>query len=236
MCHPFSQSARDPRQGWANLQLQSWKLIHKVSPLQHLQAGRSYKGETLSCSGSVSNSEVVNIHLCRLLPRWVYLFRDQDRDRSTLLLLLFAGTIFCEFLRFGKNRKFKYPQKFLPTHQACNIKSETGFPFLNVHNHILFDRCCLFFLPSCAITSSRKWRLMISMIVGVSCCYRIPGARCTMWHNSRNSTGKTTCIYIAATSAWTLPHLLSRQISKLSLYFCLRKIAKFSSTSCNRKN
>ena len=37
---------------------------------------------------------------------------------STLMLLLFAGTIFCEFLRFGKNRKIKYPQKFLPTHQA----------------------------------------------------------------------------------------------------------------------
>ena len=42
---------------------------------------------------------------------------------TTLLLLLFAGTIFCEFLRFGKNRKIKYPQKFLPTYQApwCTI-------------------------------------------------------------------------------------------------------------------
>ena len=39
-------------------------------------------------------------------------------SQVTLLLLLFAGTIFCEFLRFGKNRKIKYPQKFLPTHQA----------------------------------------------------------------------------------------------------------------------
>ena len=37
---------------------------------------------------------------------------------TTLLLLLFAGTIFCEFLRFGKNRKNKYPQKLLPTYLA----------------------------------------------------------------------------------------------------------------------
>ena len=33
-----------------------------------------------------------------------------------LLLLLFAGTIFCDFNR--KNRKIKYPQNFLPTHRA----------------------------------------------------------------------------------------------------------------------
>ena len=68
--------------------------------------------------------------------------RERERERDTLLLLLFAGTIFCEFLRFGKNRKNKYPQKFLPTHQACNIKSETGFPFWNMHNHSLWS-----FLP-----------------------------------------------------------------------------------------
>ena len=54
---------------------------------------------------------------------------DKCGKAFTLLLLLFAGTVFCEFLRFGKNRKIKYPQKFLPTHQACNLKLETGFPF-----------------------------------------------------------------------------------------------------------
>ena len=71
----------------------------------------------------------------RCASDWVFLFDLEDalifppEIAATLLLLLFAGTIFCEFLRFGKNRKIKYPQKFLPTHQACNIKSETGFPF-----------------------------------------------------------------------------------------------------------
>ena len=39
-------------------------------------------------------------------------------EGDTLLLLLFAGTVFCEFLRFGKIRKIKYPQKFLPTYQG----------------------------------------------------------------------------------------------------------------------
>ena len=44
------------------------------------------------------------------------------------------------------------------------------------------------FLSSRAITSSRKCRLMISMIVGVAranfkiCSHRITGARCTIWH------------------------------------------------------
>ena len=38
---------------------------------------------------------------------------------------------FANFCDLEKNRKIKYPQKFLPTQQACNtcIKSETGFPF-----------------------------------------------------------------------------------------------------------
>ena len=51
--------------------------------------------------------------------------------QSTLLLLLFAGTIFCEFFRFGKNRKNKYPQKFLPTHLALWC----------MYNHKLRDVC-----------------------------------------------------------------------------------------------
>ena len=50
------------------------------------------------------------------------------------------------------------------------------------------------FLSSRAITSSRKWRLMTSMIVGVAranfklCSHRITGARCSIWHVPRNST------------------------------------------------
>ena len=53
-------------------------------------------------------------------------------NRSTLLfVLLFAGTIFCEFLRFGKNRKNKYPQKILPTHLTLWC----------MYNHKLRDVC-----------------------------------------------------------------------------------------------
>ena len=71
---------------------------------------------------------------------------------SALLLLLFAGTIFCEFLRFGENRKIKYPQKCLPTYQApwCiyNHKLRDDFHFGSC---MIFLFCSflpfLFFLP-----------------------------------------------------------------------------------------
>ena len=68
----------------------------------------------------------------------------------TLLLLLFAGTIFCEFLRFGKNRKIKYPQKFLPTYQApwYNHYLRDDFPFRIRHNlSLLIIFAFPFFLP-----------------------------------------------------------------------------------------
>ena len=78
----------------------------------------------------------------------------------TLLLLLFAGTIFCEFLRFGENRKIKYPQNFLPTYQALwcmhNHKLRDVFYFGTCIT-ILFWSFMTFFLPSRAITSSRKY-------------------------------------------------------------------------------
>ena len=64
----------------------------------------------------------------------------------TLLLLLFAGTIFCEFLRFGKNCKIKYPQNFLPTHiWHCG----DGWPLLERMLIILFWSFLpfLFFFP-----------------------------------------------------------------------------------------
>ena len=84
----------------------------------------------------------------RIKLRKIQLAFDRDRTHGlrifnsaklwyqhTLLLLLFAGTIFCEFLRFEKIRKIKYPQKFLPTYQApwCfyNHKLRDDFPILD---------------------------------------------------------------------------------------------------------
>ena len=109
----------------------------------------------------------------------------------TLMLLSFAGTIFCEFLRFGINRKINYPQKFLPMlyirHSGVyTIKNYVMFSIWEHALSISFDRffSAISFLPSRAITSSRKWRLMISMIVGVAraklnrlCSYEITGER-----------------------------------------------------------
>ena len=74
----------------------------------------------------------------------------KSANESTLLLLLFAGTIFCEFLRFGKNRKIKYSQKFLPTYQApwYNHYLRDDFPFWIRHNlSLLIIFAFPFFLP-----------------------------------------------------------------------------------------
>ena len=93
---------------------------------------------------------------------------------------------FANFCDLEKNRKIKYPQKFLPSHQD---KLRDVFHFGTAFS----------FLPSHAITSSRKCRLMISMIVGVG-CYWITGACCTMWHVSRKSTRRVdlhVSVYIA---------------------------------------
>ena len=74
---------------------------------------------------------------------------QSDRLDGTLLLLLFAGTIFCEFLRFGKNRKIKYPQKFLPTYQAIwsgvHVSTITNCV---MPNHSLLIVSAFSFLPS----------------------------------------------------------------------------------------
>ena len=78
----------------------------------------------------------------------------------TLLLLLFAGSIFCEFLRFGKNCKIKYPQKCLPTYQApwCiyNHKLRDDFSFWIKHDLSLLFVSAFSFLHSGAITISKK--------------------------------------------------------------------------------
>ena len=121
----------------------------------------------------------------------------------TLLLLLFAGTIFCEFLRFGKNRKIKYPQKFLPTHLALWCK----------YNHKLRDVChfraCiiilfwsfmpflfLFPLPSRACESDvwwyRSWEFHEQNSNSVP-TGRITGARCTICHVSCKSKQRLHC-------------------------------------------
>ena len=73
---------------------------------------------------------------------------------STLLLLLFAGTIFCDS---EKNRKIKYPQKFLPTYQSPWVytQSQTAWWF-SIFDHawsFSFDAflSAFSFLPSHAI-------------------------------------------------------------------------------------
>ena len=83
---------------------------------------------------------------------------------DTLLLLLFAGTIFCEFLRFGKNRKNKYPQKFLPTHLALwcmyNHKLRDVCHFgtcVLILNSIVSTFLYFFPVPSRACKSDARW-------------------------------------------------------------------------------
>ena len=82
------------------------------------------------------------------------------------------------------------------------IQSQTAWWFSSLQRaqSVSFDCFCraISFLPSRAITSLRKWRLMISMSVGAS---RVKlklltgsdnvSARCTMWHVSRNKAFQT---------------------------------------------
>ena len=115
---------------------------------------------------------------------------------STLMFLLFAGTMFCEFLRFGKKitklststRKNFY--QHIRHSGVYTIKNCMMFPLWNMHNHSPLIVSAISFLPSRATMSSRKWRLMISIIVGVSraklklCSRRITTAHwpCGMFH------------------------------------------------------
>ena len=100
-------------------------------------------------------------------------------------------TIFCEFLRFGKIAKLSTRKNFyqhLRHSRVCTITNCVAawcFPLNLEHaKSFSFDHLCLSFLPSRAVTSSRKWRLMISMIVGVSReqNYRVRAAPCGMFH------------------------------------------------------
>ena len=113
---------------------------------------RSFFGK--GCNGSAT-------FLLAFQTRYVAHAGQLGPDSTTLLLLLFAGTIFCEFLRFGKNRKIKYPQKFLPTHHHCGVCTITNCVMLatfGAHaNHSLLIFSAFSFLPqACAVTSLGK--------------------------------------------------------------------------------
>ena len=106
------------------------------------------------------------------------------------LCYYYLRVLYLRIFAIWKNRKIKYPQKFLPTHHALWCSTITNwvmFPLWNTHNHSLLIVSAFSFLPSCAITSSRKWRLMTSMIVGVLRAFVLTGERvhaapCGMFH------------------------------------------------------
>ena len=98
----------------------------------------------------------------------------------TLLLLLFAGTIFCEFLRFWKNK--------LSTAKISTNTSGTPMSSRARESDVRWHRW--------------PWEIHEQSLNFGS--YRITGSPCTMWHVSRIFV-KTACIYIASTSVETVP-------------------------------
>ena len=134
--------------------------------------------------------------------------------------------IFCEFLRFGKNRKIKYPQKFLPTHHD-------QVPWC-VYHHKLRD---VFHSGSCIIILFRSSLPFLFFLYVPSrprksdvWCYRITGARCTMWHLREDDMYLRCSNFSQDTAPFTKPAFKVK-----SFYLWLREIAKFRSTSWNRK-
>ena len=77
--------------------------------------------------------------------------------------------LFCEFLRFGKDAKLSTRKSFYQhiRHSGVQLKIAWRFQFWTMHIHSLLIVSAFSFLPSRAITRSRR-RLMISMILGVS--------------------------------------------------------------------
>ena len=119
-------------------------LLEKTCFLPASGAGHADWGTPRSC---IFRSPMLLLEECTVARTSLEVARCASHGGAvTLLLLLFAGTIFCEFLRFGKNRKIKYPQKFLPTHQA---------PWC-VYHHKLRD---VFHFGSCIIILFR-WSLL----------------------------------------------------------------------------
>ena len=110
--------------------------------------------------------------------------------KGYLIVTIICGYYILRIFAIWKNHKIKYPQKSLPTHHAlwCStITNRVMLPLWNMHNHSLLIVSAFSFLPSCAITSSRKWRLMTSMIVGVLRAFVLTGERvhaapCGMFH------------------------------------------------------
>ena len=139
------------------------------------------------------------------------------KDRQTIGIYLIV-TIICgyyilrNFANWKKIAKLSTRKNFYQhivsphSHISClslftNTSGTMAYYNHKLHGVFHFGTCTIIlfsivsafsFLPFRAITSSRKWRLMILMIVGVSraklklSSYRITGARCTVWHVSRN--------------------------------------------------
>ena len=102
-----------------------------------------------------------------------------------MIVLYFAS--FCDLQKIAK---LSTRENFYQHIRHVYTKSETGFPFWNMHNHSLWSFLpFLFFLPvpSRARESDVSWWYRWSW---ESCCYRITGdrAHCTVWHISCKST------------------------------------------------
>ena len=77
-----------------------------------------------------------------------------------------------------------------------NHKVRDDFPFCNMHNLSLLIVSAFSFLSSRAITSSKKWRLMKSMTVGVSRVFLdLRDNGCTVHHVECCNTRTTMCVH-----------------------------------------
>ena len=144
----------------------------------------------------------------------------------TLMLLLFAGTIFCEFLRFWKNRKIKYPQKFLPTHRTLVNTTTTSWWFSTLDPwsfslivsafSLLPSRACHHELEKVTFDYIWSWEFHewnMKLCYQISCSGAAP---CGMFDVVK-STWRLWCLDIAAAEQPQSGHC--QWISKLSFYF-----------------
>ena len=173
-----------------------WTCVLKQSSIGFLEA------QPLT-SNSFCDDEKLEFFSCAQKSEALKTAKKKKHECHYLFVTIICG---CYILRFRKNRK----NFFQHIRHSGVSKTALCFPprLWNMHNHSLLSVSAFSFLPSRAVASSRK-----SMIVGVSQA-KLTGAHCTMWHVSR-IFAMTTCIYIAATSVETLPHLLSQWISTL---------------------
>ena len=163
-----------------------------------------------------------------------------------LRVLYFAN--FCDLEKIAKlsTRKNFYQH----IRHSDTIMKTCCFLLWNMHNRALLSVSAFSFVPSRAVTSSRKWRLMTSMIVAVSraklklCSYRIMpwvhAAPCGMVHvNSRRLHEHVTYYCITSQQLQSrhcdIYYKASRFQSWAFRIPLVAWIAKFSSTSWNRK-